>query len=230
MRTVYADWREKDPVVLIHDLQNRLKTEISKKRYLHSVGVMETAAQLAERFGGDCLKASLAGLLHDVMREKSEDELLALAAQFRIPLDPLERKVPVLLHGPVAACVLAGSYGIDDEEIRQAVYWHTSGCSGMVQLAKIVFIADAIEPGRDYEGVREMRRLAQEDLTETMLFVLKNQLEYQRNTGKTPHPQSILAAAFELEQAGQPTRQVIADHRSVIRKNPGITGEGKQAE
>ena len=204
MRTVNADWHETDPVVLIQHLQNRLKTEISKKRYLHSVGVMETASQLAVRFGGNCLKASLAGLLHDVMREKSEEELLALAAQHHIPVDPLEKKVPVLLHGPVAACILAGSYGIDDEEIRQAVYWHTSGCAGMTQLAKMVFIADAIEPGRDYEGVSEMRRLAQEDLTKTMLFVLKNQLEYQRSTGKTPHPQSVLAVEFELRQAGQP--------------------------
>ena len=205
MRTVYANWREKDPVVLMHDLQNRLKTEISKKRYLHSVGVMETAAWLADRFGGDCIKASLAGLLHDVMREKSEEELLSLAAQHRIPVDPLEKKVPVLLHGPVAACLLAGSYGIDDEEIRQAVYWHTSGCAEMAQLTRIVFVADAIEPGRDYEGVREMRRLAQEDLTETVLFVLKNQLDYQRTTGKTPHPQSILAAEFEMEKAGKAT-------------------------
>ena len=202
------DWAETKGTVLLQRLQDRLALEISRSRYCHSVGVMETAILLVERYGGNRIKAAVAGLLHDFMREKSKSELLLLAEQYRVPVSALEKNEPVLLHGPVAACALAECYGIDDEEIRQAISWHTTGCVGMSHLAGIIFVADTIEPGRDFKGVDEMRRLAEKSLRETILFILENQVAYIIGTGKVPHEQSLAAIAFEKQRTANSTFKI----------------------
>jgi predicted HD superfamily hydrolase involved in NAD metabolism len=144
----------------VEPLIQRLADAIGEKRLAHSLGVMRTARDLALLYGADADKAEVAGLLHDNARDMADAELLALCP--RIGIVPLEgeARLPKLLHGPIGAKLLRGSYGIDCGEIEDAVCWHTTGRAGMSLLAKIVFVADAIEPGRQYDGVEGARALA----------------------------------------------------------------------
>jgi predicted HD superfamily hydrolase involved in NAD metabolism len=114
---------------------------------------------LAERFGASIEKAELAGLLHDYCRELSDEETLAAAARYGIPVSPVEARRPKkILHGPVAAAELA-ELGLD-AEVAAAIRLHTVGAAGMSVLEKCVYLADYLEPGREFAGVDEVRRLA----------------------------------------------------------------------
>ncbi len=114
---------------------------------------------LARRFGASPEKAELAGLLHDYCRELSDEETLATAAGYGIPVSPVEARRPKkILHGPVAAAVLA-ELGLDPD-VAAAIRLHTVGAAGMTALEKCVYLADYLEPGRAFPGVDEVRELA----------------------------------------------------------------------
>jgi predicted HD superfamily hydrolase involved in NAD metabolism len=121
---------------------------------------METAGKLAALHGADVRAAEVAGLLHDNARDLSGGELLALCPRFGIAPCEAERLMPCLLHGPVGAGLAKERFGIADERVADAIRWHTTGKADMAPLAKIIFVADAIEPGRDYAGVETARALA----------------------------------------------------------------------
>ena len=118
---------------------------------------------LAKRFGASPEKAELAGLLHDYCRELSDQETLALAARHGIPVGAVEARRPKkILHGPVAAAELTG-LGLD-HEVAGAIRLHTVGGAGMTVLEKCVYLADYLEPGRDFPGIGEVRALAERSL------------------------------------------------------------------
>ncbi len=129
---------------------------LSEKRKIHTDGVRKTAALLAERFGADPEKADIAALCHDIYRGKTVDEINDYVN--KIGLDTKYINNPNLAHGKIAAYVMESELGIDDGDILNAVKYHTTGRAGMSLLEKIIFIADAIEPGRDYPGVEEIRK------------------------------------------------------------------------
>lgn len=130
-----------------------IRERLSPRRFKHSVQVAELAREMATDFGIDGEKAYLTGILHDCAKGISGDELLRIAEANGLIEDEVERRAPDLLHAPVGAFLLARDYGVGDVEILDAVRFHTLGNSQMSLLAKIIFLADAIEPGRDYPGV-----------------------------------------------------------------------------
>lgn len=132
--------------------------------------VAATAQALARRHGVDPERARLAGLYHDWAREWSAAELLAEAG--RLGLGPA---VPEVLHGPVAAALLPPLPGLD-AEVRVAIARHTTGAPGMSRLDMVVYLADLIEPGRDFAGVDQLRRLAHEDLEAATLAAMDQTL------------------------------------------------------
>lgn len=151
------------------ELEAKLQQTLSAKRFCHSVGVQQAARELAARFGADTQKAGVAGLLHDCAREMSSDHLLKRAGDFGIVVGSLERGSPVLLHAAISAGIAALEYGIRDEEIKQAIALHTTGGPNMSLLEKIIFLADYIEPHRDFPGVEKLRKLALADLDQAVL-------------------------------------------------------------
>jgi len=153
-------------------IYDKLKEVLSPKRFKHSLGVMETAVKLAEQYGADVKKAELAGLLHDCAREMKVEDILKICRQNNIKTDDISLMQPKLLHGPVGSIIAREEYGIEDEEILSAIYCHTTGRKDMSTLDKIIFLADYIEPGRDFPGVDKAREAVFEDLDKGMVVSL----------------------------------------------------------
>ena len=130
-------------------MKEELAQRLQKKRYEHSLGVADTAAMLAGRFGVDVEKARIAGLLHDCAREYRTADLPAEAARRSIAYGEVERAMPLLLHAYVGARRAEELYGVTDTEIQQAIWRHTVGGEHMTKLDKIIYFADMIEPQRD---------------------------------------------------------------------------------
>jgi predicted HD superfamily hydrolase involved in NAD metabolism len=140
---------------------------LSPRRREHAHRVAAEAVILARRFGAPAGKAEIAGLLHDLCRELPDDETLAAAAGYGIPVGPVEARRPrKILHGPVAAAELAAR-GLDPEVVR-AIALHTVGDAGMTALEKCVYLADYCEPSRDFPGIDGVRVLAESSLDDAV--------------------------------------------------------------
>ncbi len=168
-----------------------IKARLSSKRFQHSVQVANTAVRMARRYGLDESRANLAGLLHDYARDLPADKLLEIAEENHLVFHQVERSLPDLLHGPVGAFLLEEDLGIKDEGILTAVRHHTLGAVDMNDLDKIIYLADMTEPGRNYPGVEELRKLSYEDLDRAMLWGLEDTIKYCLDEKKILHPGTV---------------------------------------
>jgi len=163
---------------------------LSDKRYGHTVRVADTAESLARKHGLDPDRTRLAALLHDAARETEPKEFLRLANEWDLPVGEPERQSPKLLHGPVAAELARRELGIEDEEVLSAIRAHTVGRAGMGPLALALYVADKIEPARDYPSVGRIRELASKDLYEAAAESLRRAIGHNEGRGKAIHPAS----------------------------------------
>lgn len=129
------------------------------KRIAHVKGTEEEAVRLAQRWGADVEKARRAAILHDCTKYYEMEEQLKICRQYGIVLDDLEQKAVKLLHSKTGACMARYVYGQEDD-IYEAIFWHTTGKADMSLLEKILYIADYMEPTRDFPGVERLRELA----------------------------------------------------------------------
>lgn len=166
-------------------IKKYLKRHLTKDRYHHTLGVAYTAAAMAMKYNPDTSnsdfieKAQLAGLLHDCAKCMENEKKLRICSENNIPYSSFEAEHPYLLHGKVGAYIAKTKFGIDDEDILQAITWHTTGRPNMCLLEKIIFIADYIEPSR--KPIPELdliRQLAFEDIDKTMEKILSNTLKF----------------------------------------------------
>lgn len=171
--------------------QERLRKHLGPELYRHSLGVAETALELAERYGADKRRAYLAGLVHDYAKNLSAERLLALASHFGLPIDRITRAEPRLLHAPVGAALLPLEMKITDAAVLNAIACHTTGSSRMSLLARIVYLADVIEPSRDYPGVERLRQEAFQDFTGALLAAVENTIGSVLARGLLLHPRSV---------------------------------------
>lgn len=162
------------------------------------------ARDLAPLWEVDAAKACKAGWLHDYARSLGGPQLLALARKHGIPVDDIERQVPVLLHGRVGAAMIKADRLCHDPEVLAAVRDHVTGDAGMNSLGRLLFVADMVEPGRDYPGVENLRRLAADDPGEALRACIKSRLAYLLENGFLIHPRIIFAynAFGRLEERG----------------------------
>ena len=161
----------------------RLRKELKPSRMEHVAYVVETAIELADRFGVDPVKARMAALLHDCAKSFSETELLPFA-------DTVPPIIPVL-HAKAGAEYARTAYGVTDPEILEAIRLHTTGDHGMSKLDKVVYLADMIEPSRSYEGVDTIRKA--ESLDEMMRLALLRSICYIKEKGCDVHPATMRA-------------------------------------
>ncbi len=178
----------------------KLQKMMDQRRFMHSSGVVKMALEMAGAFGADQTKTEAAAWLHDCARCRTGAELLQMACYFGLAVDKLEEKVPDLLHGRVGAEVARVEFGIKDAEILNAIRHHTLGDENMTTFDKIVFVADMVEPGRDYPGVEPLRKLAVENLDEALLAGLNSTIKYVISTNGIIHPKSIMARNAILQQ------------------------------
>ena len=181
---------EKQKFYLPLDMTPRAKRVVERSK--------QEAVRLAERYGADVTKARVAALLHDCTKKLDMAEQLALCVRYRIPLDELERKALKLLHSKTGAAIARDVFAVDDE-VYNAILYHTTGKPDMTLLEKIIYLADYIEPTRDFPGVEELRRTVYEDLDRGLLLGLTMTIQ-------------------EMEELGNPVHHMTRDARDYLMK------------
>ncbi|WP_310602708.1 bis(5'-nucleosyl)-tetraphosphatase (symmetrical) YqeK [Anaerosporobacter sp.] len=168
------------------ELQDAMRKVLKPNRYVHSLGVQYTCASLAMCHGYDVVKAQVAGILHDAAKGYSDDELLRRCKKHEISISNVEREQPYLLHGKLGAYYAKSKYGVEDEEILQAIIFHTTGKPEMTELEKILFLSDYMEPSRKMiPGLEEIRKLAFTNLDLAIYTTLHNTLNYLKSKAQT---------------------------------------------
>ena len=165
------------------------------KRIPHVLGTEQEAIRLAERYGADVEKARRAALLHDITKKLDMADQLALCQRYGIRLDDLEQKALKLLHAKTGAAIARDVFGVDDE-IYNAIWYHTTGHAGMTLLEKIIYIADYIEPSRDFPGVDRLRKVCYENLDAGVLLGLEMTVEEMTAMGNPVHRATLEARDF----------------------------------
>lgn len=170
------------------ELMQEVQMHMSERRFQHVLGVEETAVALAAKYGASEEKASIAALTHDYAKERPNEEF-----EMIIQRDGYDQELlnygNAIWHGLVGASMVQRELGIKDEEILEAIRLHTTGAAKMSLLDKIIYVADYIEPGRNFPGVKEARELALVDLDEAVAYETKHTLlhlieQEQKNLSK----------------------------------------------
>ncbi|MED4216068.1 bis(5'-nucleosyl)-tetraphosphatase (symmetrical) YqeK [Priestia megaterium] len=168
-----------------------VKKQLTERRYIHTVGVMETAIELAKRFEADEKKAELAAIFHDYAKFRPKEEMKQIIIDQNMSPSLLEYNTE-LWHAPVGAFLVRNEVGITDKEVLDAIAYHTSGRPGMTLLEKIVYVADYIEPGRRFPGVDEVRELAKTDLNAALIQSLKNTISFLMTNHQAVYPDTMM--------------------------------------
>ena len=174
----------------------KLKAALKPERYEHSLGVMETAGELAARFGVDVGQARIAGILHDCAKNIAQEEAYQLCDKYGVVLDEVSRQSYGLVHQYLGAALARAEYGIEDEEILSAIRCHTTGKADMAPLDKVLYLADFTEPNRDKEpftGLAELRALCKTDLDEAMRYALEISIKSIADRGRMMHMDTVYA-------------------------------------
>ena len=188
-----------DKKISIEDIvirRDRLKESLKPKRYEHSLGVAYTAASLAFIYNEDPLRAELAGILHDCAKNYSNETLISLCERDGIELSAEELASPQVIHARYGSLLAHEQYDISDDEILNAIRFHTTGRPHMTMLEKIIFVSDYIEPLRnEAPNLSELRKLAFRDIDECVYRILSQTVEYLSDMNALIVPDTL--AAFE---------------------------------
>jgi predicted HD superfamily hydrolase involved in NAD metabolism len=178
-----------------------VKPQLTEHRYVHTIGVMETAIRLAEKYGADRKKAELAAIFHDYAKFRPKEEMRQIIVDQKMPAILLEFNSE-LWHAPVGAFLAEKEAGIKDGEILDAIRFHTSGRVGMTLLDKIIYLADYIEPGRHFPGVDEVRDLAEKDLDIALIQSMKNTILFLIKKNQQVFPDTFNAYNSIVKNSG----------------------------
>ena len=171
---------------------------LKPKRMPHVLGTEQEAVRLVRRYGGDETQARIAALLHDCTKKLDMAQQLALCERYGIMLDELEQRALKLLHSKTGAAIARDVFGVEDA-VYDAILYHTTGKPDMTRLEKIIYLADYIEPTRDFPGVDELRKTVYEDLDKGLLMGLTMTIE-------------------EMEEMGNPVHHLTRDARDYLLK------------
>ncbi|MBE0446774.1 MAG: bis(5'-nucleosyl)-tetraphosphatase (symmetrical) YqeK [Actinobacteria bacterium] len=175
----------------IESIKEKLKNRLIPEHYEHSLRTAGTAARMARAFGVDEGKAYIAGLLHDYAKSMSDEELVSQAERFGIEVNPVELAFPYLLHAKIGARLVESELCVKDKEIIASIANHTIGSVFMGKFDKIIYVADVIEPGRLYQGLDLLRRIALDDLDEVFKEAYAHSLMHLIRARKLIHPTTI---------------------------------------
>lgn len=181
------------------------KSVLKDRRYKHSIRVAKTASYMCSIFGCDKTKAYFAGIAHDICKDMDDKDLISLAKEDNLEITDIEMSKPSLLHGRASATLLKDKFGVDDEEILEAIRNHTFGKAGMGPLAKIIYVADKIEPGREQSTKQYRKKLYAMSLNQMTLYVVQENMEYLRSKDKRIADSSFAFESELKEQAASET-------------------------
>ncbi len=186
-------WNEKE--MLDYLIEN-----LKESRLKHSLSVSKTAVKLATIYREDIEKARIAGLVHDCVKNKTDAQLIKIAMDHKIELCDIELQNPSILHGLVGSIIAREVMGVYDENILNAIHYHTTGRKNMSVLEKIIYIADYIEPLRVFDGVEALRSLSMVDLNAAVLESFDNTIKYVISQNGLLHMDTIDARNYLLSK------------------------------
>ncbi|ASN05167.1 bis(5'-nucleosyl)-tetraphosphatase (symmetrical) YqeK [Virgibacillus necropolis] len=170
---------------------------LTKERFDHTLRVAETAVKLADLYKVSTEKMELAAIFHDYAKYRPLEEMKEIIVSSHLPNDLLDYHHEVW-HGPVASVVVEEQFGIFDQEIKDAIRYHTTGKTNFGTFEMVLFLADYIEPGRAFPGVEKVRNMAYEDLNHACLMVSHNTIQFLLSKNATIYPDSIHAYNYFL--------------------------------
>lgn len=176
----------------IEHMRQRVKERLLPDRYEHTIRVTETAIELAKRFGVNVEEVRIAALLHDYAKNIDEQELKNYIKKFNLP-DELLSYHAELWHGPVGSKLVEKQFNISNQTILRAIYYHTTGRAQMSPVEMVVFLADYIEPDRNFPAVHGVREEAKKDLTLAARSALKHTIIFLLTKDAVIHPDTFLA-------------------------------------
>ncbi len=179
-----------DLAELTESLRKYALASVSEERYKHSVRVAQTCAKLCANFGLSEQIGFFVGIAHDICKSMDEDSLLETAARDGEPIKKIEKSRPSLLHGRAAAVLLRENWGVEDKDVLEAVANHTFGKAGMSDLAKLLYVADKIEPGRENVTPEYTARLMAMTINQMTAAVVLESMEYLKKKGKKVAPET----------------------------------------
>ena len=178
-------------------LAKRVRAAIGQDhRYAHSVRVARLADRLAAAHGEDAYRARTAGMLHDLARLYSTERLVDECDARGLAIDAFERETPIVLHARLGAELARENFGIDDAPILSAIAKHTVGAAVMSRLDAIVYLADGLEPGRNFQQRAGLERLAFRSLEDAMVAVIRSSFAYLSAKNLPVAPQTLQALAY----------------------------------
>ncbi|MDB5056196.1 MAG: YqeK [Bacilli bacterium] len=180
-------------------MMEMVQQQMPAKRWTHTLGVMSSAVQLAKQYGADVEKAELAALLHDYCKYWPIDRQSQVLIEHGVEGDLLQNDKQ-LWHGPAAACVISKEFAIEDDEVLDAIRFHTSGRVNMTLLDKIVCLADYIEPGRDFPEVDKIRKKAENSLEKALIAGFDSTLLFLISKRLKVYPLTLLARNALIEE------------------------------
>lgn len=170
-----------------------LKQRLKEKRFIHSLCVADEAARLAEKYGADVKTCYLAGLLHDITKNDTVQEHLNMFENFGIMLTDIEFRAEKLYHAISGAGYIKHILKIDNEEILDAVRYHTTAKANMPLITKILYLADFTSADRDYDDVDTMRELVDISLDEALAYALRYTVMDLAGRNMAIHPNTLEA-------------------------------------
>lgn len=179
-------------------INENIKTRLSEHRYMHSIGVMEKAGELAEYYGLDINKARAIGLAHDIAKQMSKEETKEYVEEYGIELDEIEVLNTSLIHAKIGADICKREYDFDEQMVN-AVKYHTTGNPKMDLMAKIIFMADKIEENRHYIGIERRREITLKDIDMAIIETIDYTTQYCIEKNELIHPDSINTRNYLLK-------------------------------
>ena len=179
-----------------------VKERLPKNRFTHVLGVVDTAIELAKEFNVPESKAQIAAILHDVAKFSDREWMKSIIISEN--MDPLLLDYHAeLWHAPVGAYLAKTEFEVEDEDVLNAIRYHTTGRENMSDLEKVVYIADLIEPNRKFTGVEELRQLKEHGLDVMMEASVKHSIEFLVSKNQPVFPDSLKCYNYFVQQKGK---------------------------
>jgi len=162
----------------VDEIKSYLKDNLKPSRYGHTLGVVKTAIELAEIYNEDKQKAEIAALCHDIAKNMSYEDMLKVIEEENLKLSNDEKNSKELWHSIIAPIMAKRIFEIEDEDVLNAMRWHTTGRENMSNLEKIIYLADLIEPSRNFQGIEAIRDISRKNLNDAVLKALTHTIMY----------------------------------------------------
>lgn len=185
----------------LEDIELKLDEMLPERRKKHSLNVAKCAVKLSEIYNCDKDKAYLAGMVHDCAKYFNDDQVKYYVEKLNIDLDDMEENNLALSHSVIGSYIIQELFDIHDDEIINAVRYHTTGRENMTLLEKIIYMADLIEEGRNFPRVDEFRELTYNGkLEEALLLSFNNTIKFVMDNNQLIHPRTVSARNYILRE------------------------------